>query len=36
LIAAGVPNVRALKGGWGQWVGDKNPVETGDGKKGGR
>jgi 3-mercaptopyruvate sulfurtransferase SseA len=36
LIAAGIPNVRALKGGWGQWAADHNPVETGERKKGGR
>jgi hypothetical protein len=36
LIAAGITNVRALKDGWGQWVADKNPVESSDGKKGRR
>ncbi len=30
LQADGVKNVRALKGGWNQWVMDKNAVVTGE------
>jgi 3-mercaptopyruvate sulfurtransferase SseA len=30
LRGLGVKNVKALKGGWSQWLLDKNPTEKGD------
>jgi 3-mercaptopyruvate sulfurtransferase SseA len=30
LKERGVKNVRALKGGWNEWVKEGNPVVTGD------
>jgi 3-mercaptopyruvate sulfurtransferase SseA len=30
LKALGIENVRALLGGWNDWVADKNPVTVGD------
>jgi len=32
LKERGVPNVRALAGGWNEWVNDGNPVEKGPSK----
>jgi 3-mercaptopyruvate sulfurtransferase SseA len=29
LQARGVKNVRALRGGWNQWIDEKNPVVKG-------
>jgi 3-mercaptopyruvate sulfurtransferase SseA len=29
LQEAGVTNVKALKGGWAQWLLDKNPTQKG-------